>query len=112
MIERCLIIHEFEDFSNVSKLHFSSTKGFFVAQSLSKYVDVSYLTTGESEVNGFVKLKNLDELRKSDLESFDLIILTREHVFPTLISKFPEMMALMRNKNRKTIILHKGDSFG
>lgn len=112
MIERCLIIHEFEDFSNVSKLHFSSTKGFFVAQSLSKYVDVSYLTTGKSEVNGFVKLKNLDELRKNDLESFDLIILTREHVFPTLISKFPEMMALMRNKNRKTIILHKGDSFG
>ena len=28
MIERCLIIHEFEDFSNVSKLHFPLQRGF------------------------------------------------------------------------------------
>ena len=112
MIERCLVIHEFEDFSKVSKLHFSSTKGFFVAQSLSKYIDVSYLTTGESKVDRLVKLKNLDELRKIKLQSFDLIIITREHVFSTLINDFPEMMDLMRNEKRKTIILHKGDSFG
>ena len=114
MIERSLVIHEFEDFVNSAgnHKHFSSTKGFQFAIGLSKHIDVFYLTTGESVVVDGVNLISIEDILDEGIDSFDLLIITREHIFPQLFEYLPSALELMQNEERKTVILHKGDSFG
>ena len=112
MISRCLTIHEMEDFGRRSMRHFSSTKGFLFAEGLASHIESCYLTTGASSTIDGVKLINIEQLRSEGLDSFDLIVITREFVFPELFELVPEMLELMIDENRKVIIAHKGDSFG
>ena len=112
VIRRCLTIHEIEDFGRTAMRHFSSTKGFLFAEGMAKHIDSSYLTTGTSSTIDGVKLVNVEQLREGSLREFDLIIITREYVFPQLFEVLPEIVELMMDEDRKTIIAHKGDSFG
>ena len=112
MIARCLTIHELEDFGRTAMRHFSSTKGFLFAEGMADHIESCYLTTGTSSTIDGVKLINLEQLRNEGLSSFDLIVITREFVFPQLFEKLPEILDLMLDENRKTVIAHKGDSFG
>ena len=112
MINRCLVIHEIDDFGGDSMRHFSSTKGFLFAEGMSKHVDCFYLTTGSSSTIDGVRLLNIEQIRREGIESFDLIVITREFVFPELFDSLPEILELMLDGDRKAIIAHKGDSFG
>ena len=112
MIERCLVIHEIDDFGGDSMRHFSSTKGFLFAEGMSKHIDCFYLTTGSSSTIDGVKLLNIEQIKSEGLESFDLIVITREFVFPELFESLPEILDIMLDDSRKSIIAHKGDSFG
>lgn len=112
MIERCLLIHEVEDFAKVAKRHYSSTKGFLFAQGISNNIESFYLTTGESEIADGVNLISIEEIKNHGFEYFDLIIITREMVFSKLDETFPNLFEFMMDSDRKNIICHKGDSFG
>ena len=89
MISRCLTIHEMEDFGRRSMRHFSSTKGFLFAEGLASHIESCYLTTGASSTIDGVKLINIEQLRSEGLDSFDLIVITREFVFPELFELVP-----------------------
>jgi len=112
VISRCLTIHEIEDFGRTAMRHFSSTKGFLFAEGMGKHVESHYLTTGSSsEIDG-VKLVNIEQIREEGVEKYDLIVITREFVFPKLFDRVPEILELLLDEDRHPIIAHKGDSFG
>tara|TARA_Y100000780_G_scaffold232266_1_gene262064 strand:- start:2689 stop:4005 length:1317 start_codon:yes stop_codon:yes gene_type:complete len=108
-----LIIAELDDYLKSIKRHYSFTKGFGIAQGLTKIKSINevyYLTKGESIKYNNVNLINVNEIDQNFMNKITNIILVREHNILDILEINEVIKHTILNKNKTQSLIMKSDA--
>ena len=99
---KILVINDLNDYTKQIKQHFSLTKGYYFAQSLSNILDndVFFLTTGETFMDNNLIFINENEITNDFMKDINLLLLIRENNFIEIVERYSIIKSWIFNEYR------------